>query len=107
MLTCVQKYYGSQLESSGDLQTSASSCSRSSRPVPKSVTDALSLVHSEVTKRYAVQSCLNFAFASYGQHLQQQLNFFFVHMSCTTFSCACHQVEVCKYFLCHFFCPAH
>lgn len=48
----VKKYYGSRLESSGDLQTSAASCSLSCRPLPKSVTDALSLVHPEVTKRF-------------------------------------------------------
>uniref|UniRef100_A0A3B4UPP6 Arsenite methyltransferase n=1 Tax=Seriola dumerili TaxID=41447 RepID=A0A3B4UPP6_SERDU len=46
------KYYGSRLESSGDLQTSAASCSLHCRPVPRSVTDALSLVHPEVTKRF-------------------------------------------------------
>ncbi|KAM7399431.1 hypothetical protein PAMP_018704 [Pampus punctatissimus] len=48
----VKKYYGSRLESSGDLQTSAASCSLSCRPVPRSVTDALSMVHPEVTKRF-------------------------------------------------------
>lgn len=48
----VKKYYGSRLESSSDLQTSAASCARSSRPVPRSVTDALNLVHPEVTKRF-------------------------------------------------------
>uniref|UniRef100_UPI003AAB5A17 arsenite methyltransferase n=1 Tax=Centroberyx gerrardi TaxID=166262 RepID=UPI003AAB5A17 len=48
----VKKYYGSRLESSGDLQTSVSSCSFSFRPPPKSVKDALSLVHPEVTKRF-------------------------------------------------------
>ncbi|KAK5868580.1 hypothetical protein PBY51_009580 [Eleginops maclovinus] len=58
MATCedvrenVKKYYGSRLESSGDLQTSAASCSFSCRPVTRSVTDALSLVHPEVTKRF-------------------------------------------------------
>uniref|UniRef100_A0A3Q3RYE2 Arsenite methyltransferase n=1 Tax=Mastacembelus armatus TaxID=205130 RepID=A0A3Q3RYE2_9TELE len=45
-------YYGSRLQASGDLQTSAASCSLSCCPVPKSVTDALSLVHPEVTKRF-------------------------------------------------------
>ncbi|KAM7413267.1 hypothetical protein PAMA_020583 [Pampus argenteus] len=48
----VKKYYGSRLESSGDLQTSAASCSLSCRPVPRSVTDALSMIHPEVTKRF-------------------------------------------------------
>lgn len=49
----VQKYYGGRLESSGDLQTSAASCSLSCCPVPRSVTVALSLVHPEVNKRYS------------------------------------------------------
>lgn len=48
----VKKYYGSQLESSCDLQTSAASCNMSSITVPLSVRDALSLVHPEVTKRF-------------------------------------------------------
>ncbi|XP_072248631.1 arsenite methyltransferase [Leuresthes tenuis] len=48
----VKKYYGSRLESSCDLQTSATSCSLPCRPPPRSVTDALSLVHPEVTKRF-------------------------------------------------------
>ncbi|TKS81083.1 Arsenite methyltransferase [Collichthys lucidus] len=48
----VKKYYGSRLESSCDLQTSAASCSLSCRPPPTSVTDALSQVHPEVTKRF-------------------------------------------------------
>uniref|UniRef100_A0A8C2XD38 Arsenite methyltransferase n=1 Tax=Cyclopterus lumpus TaxID=8103 RepID=A0A8C2XD38_CYCLU len=48
----VKKYYGSRLESSGDLQTSAASCSLPCRPLPRSVRDALSLVHPEVTKRF-------------------------------------------------------
>ncbi|KAM3875241.1 arsenite methyltransferase [Diretmus argenteus] len=48
----VKKYYGSHLESSSDLQTSAASCSLSNRATPKSVMDALSLVHPEVTKRF-------------------------------------------------------
>ncbi|XP_069004096.1 arsenite methyltransferase [Embiotoca jacksoni] len=58
MATCddvrenVKKYYGSRLESSGDLQTSAASCSVSSCPVRRSVTDALNQVHPEVTKRF-------------------------------------------------------
>lgn len=46
----VKKYYGSRLESSSDLQTSASSCSFSK--LPKSVTEALNLVHPEVIKRF-------------------------------------------------------
>uniref|UniRef100_A0A3P8T680 Arsenite methyltransferase n=1 Tax=Amphiprion percula TaxID=161767 RepID=A0A3P8T680_AMPPE len=50
----VKKYYGSRVESS-DLQTSAatsSSCGISFRPMPKSVRDALSLVHPEVAKKF-------------------------------------------------------
>ncbi|XP_062275379.1 arsenite methyltransferase isoform X1 [Scomber scombrus] len=47
----VKKYYGNRLESSCDLQTSAPSCSLSCS-VPKIVTQALSLVHPEVTKRF-------------------------------------------------------
>ncbi|CAM9141714.1 unnamed protein product, partial [Lampetra planeri] len=46
------KYYGSRLESSGDLQTSAASCSLSLCPSKRSVRDALSLVHPEVTNRF-------------------------------------------------------
>ncbi|KAF7668860.1 hypothetical protein LDENG_00282820 [Lucifuga dentata] len=46
----VKKYYGSRLESSDDLQTNAASCSF--QPVPRGVTDALSLVHPDVTKRF-------------------------------------------------------
>lgn len=58
MATCedvresVKNYYGSRLECSADLQTSAASCSFSCSSVPRSVTDALSLVHPEVTKRF-------------------------------------------------------
>ncbi|XP_041851106.1 arsenite methyltransferase [Melanotaenia boesemani] len=48
----VKKYYGSRLESSCDLQTSAASCSLSCSPLPTSVKEALSLVHPEVTKRF-------------------------------------------------------
>ncbi|KAM4627154.1 arsenite methyltransferase [Polymixia lowei] len=48
----VKKYYGCRLESSCDLQTSAASCSLSFRTTPKSVVDALSLVHPEVTQRF-------------------------------------------------------
>lgn len=51
----MQKYYGSLLESTCDLQTSASSCSMSCH-LPKSVREALSLVHPEVTKKYVSQS---------------------------------------------------
>ncbi|XP_018542734.1 arsenite methyltransferase [Lates calcarifer] len=57
MATCddvrenVKKYYGSRLESSGDLQTSAASCAMPCS-VPRSVTEALNLVHPEVTKRF-------------------------------------------------------
>ncbi|KAM9853431.1 arsenite methyltransferase isoform 2-T2 [Aulostomus maculatus] len=47
----VKKYYGSRLDSSNDLQTSAASCSLSCSSV-RSVADALSLVHPEVTKRF-------------------------------------------------------
>uniref|UniRef100_UPI0037E8C459 arsenite methyltransferase n=1 Tax=Semicossyphus pulcher TaxID=241346 RepID=UPI0037E8C459 len=47
----VKKYYGSLLECSLDLKTSAASCSLSYRPMP-SVSDALSLVHPEVTKKF-------------------------------------------------------
>lgn len=47
----VQKYYGSRLESSCDLQTSAaSSCSMSA--MPHSVREALSLVHPEVVNKF-------------------------------------------------------
>lgn len=47
----VKKYYGSRLESSSDLQTSAaSSCSVTS--MPPIVREALSLVHPEVTKKF-------------------------------------------------------
>ena len=45
-----QKYYGSRLETSEDLQTSAS-CALPSRPMSKSAFDALKLVHPEVSKR--------------------------------------------------------
>ncbi|KAM8853200.1 arsenite methyltransferase [Synchiropus picturatus] len=48
----VKKYYGSHLETSADLQTSVASCTVSSKPVPKCVTEALSLVHPEVTRRF-------------------------------------------------------
>lgn len=48
----VKKYYGKRLDTSADLQTSVASCTLSSRPVPRSVTEALSLVHPEVTKRF-------------------------------------------------------
>ncbi|XP_076027480.1 arsenite methyltransferase [Genypterus blacodes] len=47
----VKEYYGRYLESSADLQTSASSCSVSCH-VPKAAREALSLVHPEVTKRF-------------------------------------------------------
>ncbi|XP_074535997.1 arsenite methyltransferase [Halichoeres trimaculatus] len=47
----VKKYYGSMLESTCDLKTSASTCSLSCRTV-QSVSDALSLVHPEVTKKF-------------------------------------------------------
>ncbi|XP_026222926.1 arsenite methyltransferase [Anabas testudineus] len=48
----VKKYYGNRLESSGDLQTSAASCSLSCSTVPLSVRDALGMVHPQVTKRF-------------------------------------------------------
>ncbi|KAG5836790.1 hypothetical protein ANANG_G00232340 [Anguilla anguilla] len=47
----VQEYYGSRLETSEDLQTSAS-CTMPARPMSKSALDALKLVHPEVSKRY-------------------------------------------------------
>nr|XP_020495013.1 arsenite methyltransferase-like [Labrus bergylta] len=47
----VKKYYGSLLESTVDVKTSAPSCSLSCGMV-KSVTDALSLIHPEVTKKF-------------------------------------------------------
>ncbi|XP_070827368.1 arsenite methyltransferase-like [Chaetodon trifascialis] len=48
----VKKYYGSLLETSSDVQTSAPSCSVPRSPLPKSVKDALSQVHPEVTKKF-------------------------------------------------------
>ncbi|XP_004075738.1 arsenite methyltransferase-like [Oryzias latipes] len=48
----VKNYYGRRLEASCDLQTSAAACSRPCRPLPEIITDALSLVHPEVTKRF-------------------------------------------------------
>ncbi|MBN3316406.1 AS3MT methyltransferase, partial [Atractosteus spatula] len=47
----VQKYYGCRLEKSRDLQTNAN-CALPSCPVPKSVLEALKLVHPEVRERY-------------------------------------------------------
>lgn len=47
----VKKYYGSRLESSCDLQTSAASSCRVSS-MPPCVREALSLVHPEVTKKF-------------------------------------------------------
>ncbi|XP_072318806.1 arsenite methyltransferase [Eucyclogobius newberryi] len=47
----VKKYYGSQLGSSCDLQTSAATCNRPSA-MPQSVREALSLVHPEVIKKF-------------------------------------------------------
>lgn len=58
----MQKYYGSLLESTCDLQTSASSCSMSCH-LPKSVREALSLVHPEVIKKYVSQSYRALMFA--------------------------------------------
>lgn len=48
----VKKYYGSQLASSCDLQTNASSCSKPLSSISQSVREALSLIHTEVTKRF-------------------------------------------------------
>lgn len=48
----VKKYYGTRLEHSDDLQTNASSCGYSGSPMPKSVREALSLIHPEVSKKY-------------------------------------------------------
>uniref|UniRef100_A0A8C5N9C8 Arsenite methyltransferase n=1 Tax=Gouania willdenowi TaxID=441366 RepID=A0A8C5N9C8_GOUWI len=48
----LQKYYGSRLESSDDLQTSATTCSLPRCPMPNSVQEALHQVHPEVTKRF-------------------------------------------------------
>ncbi len=61
----VQKYYGSMMETSCDLKTSASSCAVSRRPLPKSVRDALNDVHPEVAKKYGLSSGLCFTFASH------------------------------------------
>ncbi|KAK6295884.1 hypothetical protein J4Q44_G00335970 [Coregonus suidteri] len=47
----VKQYYGSRLESTCDLQTSAA-CSLPCRPMPKSAMEALNHVHPEVTKRF-------------------------------------------------------
>lgn len=56
----MQKYYGSLLGCSDDLQTSASSCSLSDCSLPKSVREALGQIHPEVTKKYGLfQSCLS------------------------------------------------
>uniref|UniRef100_A0A3B3Y646 Arsenite methyltransferase n=1 Tax=Poecilia mexicana TaxID=48701 RepID=A0A3B3Y646_9TELE len=48
----IQKYYGCRLESSCDLQTSATSCSLACSNLPRSLTEALSLIHPEVIKRF-------------------------------------------------------
>lgn len=48
----VKNYYGARLETSADLQTSATSCSMPRRPLRKSACDALKLVHPEVLKRF-------------------------------------------------------
>ncbi|CAL1570380.1 unnamed protein product [Knipowitschia caucasica] len=47
----VKKYYGSQLGSSCDLQTSAATCNKSSS-MPQNVRGALSLVHPEVIEKF-------------------------------------------------------
>uniref|UniRef100_A0A672RAJ9 Arsenite methyltransferase n=1 Tax=Sinocyclocheilus grahami TaxID=75366 RepID=A0A672RAJ9_SINGR len=47
----VKNYYGSRLETSDDLQTNAA-CVMPSRPLPKSVCEALKQVHPDVCKRY-------------------------------------------------------
>ncbi|XP_043976452.1 arsenite methyltransferase [Gambusia affinis] len=48
----LKKYYGCHLESSCDLQTSATSCSLACRTLPRSFTEALNLIHPEVIKRF-------------------------------------------------------
>ncbi|XP_038139939.1 arsenite methyltransferase [Cyprinodon tularosa] len=48
----VKKYYGSRLETSSDLQTSVSSCALPLNLLPKSVKEALSLIHPEVIQRF-------------------------------------------------------
>ncbi|XP_027855083.1 arsenite methyltransferase isoform X1 [Xiphophorus couchianus] len=48
----VKKYYGCRLESSCDLQTSATSCSLACSTLPRSLTEALSLIHPDVIKRF-------------------------------------------------------
>lgn len=61
VISCVQKYYGG-LKSTGDLQSNSSTCSVSDLTAPKSVREALSLVHPEVTKKYGLElSLLAFA----------------------------------------------
>ena len=46
----VQEYYGKTLQSSGDLKTSAC-CTTSGKKRPRSVLDAMSLVHDEVVAK--------------------------------------------------------
>ncbi|KAG5268994.1 hypothetical protein AALO_G00197120 [Alosa alosa] len=48
----VKNYYGSRLETSADLQTSATSCSRPPPLMRKSARDALKVVHPDVCKRF-------------------------------------------------------
>ncbi|XP_024258784.1 arsenite methyltransferase isoform X3 [Oncorhynchus tshawytscha] len=54
-MVSAMQYYGSRLESTCDLQTSAA-CSLPCRPMPKSAIEALNLVHPEVTKRFSRHS---------------------------------------------------
>lgn len=77
--SCVQKYYGSELKSSDDVQSNATSCGLS-RSVPKSVTHALSLVHPEVTKKYY----FNFFFALFTSLAMtgQYSVYYFIHTTC-------------------------
>ncbi|XP_076138003.1 arsenite methyltransferase isoform X3 [Alosa pseudoharengus] len=48
----IKNYYGSRLETSADLQTSATSCSRPPPLMRKSARDALKVVHPDVCKRF-------------------------------------------------------
>lgn len=45
----VKEYYGSVLQNSGDLKTSA--CTTSKRKLPQSVRDALGQVHDEIVSK--------------------------------------------------------
>ena len=46
----VQQYYGKTLQSSGDLKTNAC-CTKSGRKKPRSLLEALSLVHEQVVAK--------------------------------------------------------